>query len=87
MVQLIFVCVVIVLGLLVLFATPVIGACIVLGIRIHWMPATTRLRRLVGMGRPKPQRGDEPSDVCGRGVHFEEPEIPASRRHCQTQRA
>ena len=43
-----------VLGLLAL-ATLVIDACIVSGIRIHWMPATTRLRRLVEMGRPKTQ--------------------------------
>ena len=59
-----------VLGLLAL-ATLVIDACIVSGIRIHWMPATTRLRRLVEWDDPrsKPQRGDEPSDVCVRGVH------------------
>ena len=38
--------VVTVMGLLALFATPVIGVCIVSGIRTHWMPATTRLRRL-----------------------------------------
>ena len=42
------------LGLLALFAIPIVGVCIASGIRIHWMPATTRLRRLVGTGRPKP---------------------------------
>ena len=53
------------LGLLVLFATPVVGAWIFLGIRIHWMPPTTRLRRLVGRddpSRPEPQPGDDSSD-------------------------
>ena len=41
-------------GLLALFATPVSGVCIVSDNRTHWMPATTRLRRLVGRGGPKP---------------------------------
>ena len=71
MVRLSLVFVATVLGLLAL-ATLVIDACIVSGIRIHWMPATTRLRRLVEWDDPrsKPQRGDEPSDVCVRGVHL-----------------
>jgi hypothetical protein len=54
--------VVTVLGLLALFATPVIGVCIVSDNRTHWMPATTRLRRLVGRGGPKPQPGDDSFD-------------------------
>ena len=49
-------------GLLALFATPVSGVCIVSDNRTHWMPATTRLRRLVGRGGPKPQPGDDSSD-------------------------
>jgi hypothetical protein len=71
MVRLSLVFVATVLGLLALLATPVIGACIVSGISIHCMPATTRLRRFEWDDpRPKPQRGDEPSDVRVRGVHL-----------------